>query len=173
MEIKRINVFSHNDFDEKMYQMGIFSSNVNDEKDKAFISIIGTPQCQKYYLEMDSYHWFKHNGDNVLNLEFDDISTEEFEWKGHTFYGISEEQTKQCVEFIEKNIGKHFYIHCQAGKSRSQAICRYILDMYGKEYGYDEKLSCRKDNPCKTPNIHVLTKLKREYYKMKGYNYDL
>ena len=44
-------------------------------------------------------------------------------------------------------------------------MARYILDMYGEEYGYNEKESCRKENPCKTPNINVLTKLKRTYYK--------
>ena len=44
-------------------------------------------------------------------------------------------------------------------------MATYILDMYGEEYGYNEKESCRKDNPCKTPNINVLTKLKRTYYK--------
>ena len=69
------------------------------------------------------------------------------------------------VKFIEKHKGKNFYISCRAGKSRSQAVARYILDMYGEEYGYNEKESCRKENPCKTPNINVLTKLKRTYYK--------
>ena len=169
MEINRISVFSHNDFDEKMYRMGIFSSNVVDEKDKAFISIIGSPECQKYYLEEDEIHWFKDNTDNVLNLEFDDIDEENIVWKGHTFYGITEEQSKQLVEFIERNKGKNFYIHCKAGYSRSQGVCRYILDVYGEEYGYNEKLSCRKENPCKTPNIRVVTMLKREFYKLKGY----
>ena len=43
--MNRISVFSHNDFDEKMYRLGLDFSNVSDESDKAFISIIGTPQC--------------------------------------------------------------------------------------------------------------------------------
>ena len=167
--MNRISVFSHNDFDEKMYRLGIDSNNVNKELDKAFISIICTPECQKYYLEENELHWFKNNTHNVLNLEFDDINDDSIEWKGHTFYGITEEQSKQLVEFIEKNKGKNFYIHCKAGKSRSQGICRYILDIYGKKYGYDEKLSCRKNNPCLTPNIRVVTMLKREYYKMIDY----
>lgn len=30
---------------------------------------------------------------------------------------------------------------------------------------YIHIMCCRKENPCKTPNINVLTKLKRTYYK--------
>lgn len=167
--MNRISVFSHNDFDEKMYHLGLNMFNVEDEKDKAFISIIGTPQCQKYYLEENELHWFKNNTHNVLNLEFDDIDEESINWKGHTFYGLTESQAKQIVEFIDNNKGKHFYIHCKAGRSRSQGICRYILDTYGKEYGYDEKESCRKENPCVTPNIRVVSMLKQEYRNKFGY----
>lgn len=65
-----------------------------------------------------------------------------------------------------RNIRAKIFIYLvEQEKSRSQAVARYILDMYGEEYGYNEKESCRKDNPCKTPNINVLTKLKRTYYK--------
>lgn len=172
MEIKFINVYSQKDFEEKMKQLNLDSSNVEIKFDKAFISIIGTPQCIEHYLHSEDTHWFKNNCHNVLNLEFDDIDEESKDWKGQTFYGITEEQAKQCVEFIEQNRGKNFYIHCRAGKSRSQGICRYILDMYGKEYGYDETKSCRKDNPCLTPNIRVVSMLKREFYKINGYNIE-
>lgn len=171
MEIKRISVYSHNDFDTKMYRMGLDTFNVEQETDKAFISIIGTPQCIEHYLHSNDTHYF-NNANNVLNLEFDDIDEDELHWKDQIFYGITSEQARQCVEFIEKNIGKNFYLHCKAGRSRSMGICRYILDMYGKEYGYDETKSCRKDNPCSTPNMRVVTILKREYYRMKGYNVE-
>ena len=170
--MNRISVFSHSDFDEKMYRLGIDTSNVESEDDKAFISIIGTQECQLKYLEEIELHWFKKNCHNVLNLEFDDIDDETLEWKGIVFHGLSQSQAKQIVEFVENNKGKDFFLHCRAGLSRSQAICRYILDMYGKEYGYDEKQSCRKENPCKTPNVHVLTLLKREFYKLKGYELE-
>ena len=164
---KKINVYSQEDFDEKMYRLDLYSYNVNEVKDdKAFISIIGTEECIKYYLEENTIHWFSNcTEDNVLNLEFDDVNEDIVNWKGRIFLGITDEQAKQIVNFIEKNKGKNFFLHCRVGRSRSAAICRYILDMYGEEYGYNEKESCRKDNPCKTPNINVLTKLKRAYYK--------
>lgn len=172
METKFLKVFSQEDFDTKMYRMGIDTFNVENETDKAFISIIGTPQCIKYYLHSNDTHWFKNNTHNVLNLEFDDIDEDEIVWNKRIFKGINNKQAKQIVNFIELHKGKDFYISCRAGKSRSQGICRYILDMYGKEYGYDETKSCRKDNPCLTPNMRVVTMLKREYYKLKGYNLE-
>lgn len=164
-DIKYISVFSHNNFDEKMYRLGIDTDNVENETDKAFISIIGTPDCQKYYLEEDECHWFKNNTDNVLNLEFDDIGEEELEYKGVLFKGLTDEQAEQIVDFIEKNKGKNWYIHCRAGKSRSCAIGTYILDMYGEENGYYRTESTKRGNALLTPNIFVLTKLKRIYYK--------
>lgn len=164
--VNRISVFSQADFDIKMWRMNISDENVERETDKAFISIIGTPDCLNNYLHEETYHWFQKNTDNVLNMEFDDVNDDQFLYKGTTFLGISEDQAKKCVEFIERNKGRNFYIHCRAGKSRSQAICRFILDMYGEEYGYTEKESCLSSNPPKTPNIRVLTMLKREFYKL-------
>lgn len=164
-DIKYISVFSHNDFDEKMYRLGIDTDNVENERDKAFISIIGTPDSQKYYLEEDVYHWFKNNTDNVLNLEFDDIGGEELKYKGVLFKGLTDEQAERIVDFIEKNKGKNWYIHCRAGRSRSCAIGTYILDVYGEEFGYYRKESTKRGNALLTPNIFVLTKLKRIYYK--------
>lgn len=163
---KRISVFSQNDFETKMYKLNLFSYNVEEvSESKAFIQIIGTQESLQKYLKENTTHWFnKSEADNVLNLEFDDINEDCFIYKDIEFKGISDKQAEQVVNFIEKHKGKDFYISCRAGKSRSQAICRYILDIYGKEYGYDEKESCRKDNPCHTPNINVLAKLKRAYY---------
>ena len=165
----RISVFSHIDFDVKMYKLGLTDDNVEECNNlNAFISIIGTNESHKYYLNDDEFHWFKVNHENVLNIEFDDINEDELMYKGVKFKGITNAQAEQVVDFIEKHKGKNWFLHCRAGKSRSQAVTRYILDIYGEEYGYNEKESCRKDNPCKTPNINVLTKLKRTYYKKFG-----
>lgn len=164
--IKYVSVFSHCDFDTKMYKFGLNDDNVEDCKDiNAFISIIGTPDCQKYYLEENEYHWFKQNHDNVLNLEFDDIGDEELLYKGVNFKGLSDIQAEQIVDFIEKHKGKNFKIHCKAGRSRSCAIGTYILDIYGEENGYYRTESTKRGNALLTPNIFVLTKLKRIYYK--------
>ena len=164
---KRLNVYSQNDFEEKMYHLNLFSYNVEEvQDDKAFIQIIGTPDALENYLLEDTKHYFANcNADNVLNLAFDDVNKDKVNFYGVEFMGITDTQAEQIVDFIERHKGKNFYISCRAGKSRSQAVARYILDMYGEEYGYNERKSCRKSNPCLTPNINVLTKLKRAYYK--------
>ena len=165
--INAIKVYSRNDFEEKMYRLDLDRFNVGNEEDKAFIQIIETDDCIKHYNEegITNYWFVNTTADNVLNIAFDDVNEDEFVYHGTTFKGITDEQAELIVDFIEKHKGKNWYLSCRAGRSRSQAISKYILDMYGEEYGYIENESCRKDNPCKTPNINVLTKLKRAFYK--------
>lgn len=164
MEVK-VLVYSHVEFDELCYKNKWDDDNVDNLKDCAFISIIGTQECQKYYLEEEEYHWFKNNHSNVLNLDFDDIE-HDVNWKGHQFKAMTEKDAERIVDFIDDNIGKTFYIHCRAGRSRSQAIFRYITSMYYKIY--DEETCGRRDNPCFSPNMHVVRLLKRAYYKKYG-----
>ena len=73
----KIVVLSHYLFDEKMRECGLNNQNVDNLKDTAFISIIGTKECLEYYLdEGETKHFFMNNHENVLNLDFDDISTD-------------------------------------------------------------------------------------------------
>jgi predicted protein tyrosine phosphatase len=131
----------------------------------AYISIEATEECRKYYLEeekedFDNEH-ILNSSDNVLNLEFDDITSDHI-YKGHLFKAISEKQAEEIVEFIERNLGKMFIVHCKAGRSRSQAVGRFIVDFY--DYDEEEPL-------LSTPNITVLGELKRAYYKIHGYDW--
>ena len=162
--MKHIYVYSHIDFDDMMKIMSLDSSNVGLEDDKAFISITASKNVIEAQLEEYRAHYFDGKSNNVLNIEFDDIATDHEFFYGIKCLGINETQAKTLFDFIEENKGKNFYIHCMAGRSRSQGVCRYILDMYGEEYGYTEE-SCRKENPCTTPNMYVVSMLKREYYK--------
>lgn len=50
----------------------------------------------------------------------------------------------------------NFFVHCAAGLSRSQAIVRYILDIYN-----DVKWKIRETNPPLYPNNHMILILKR------------
>ena len=134
-------------------------------KNVAIISIIGTEECRNFYLQEDSEHYFKKENDRILNLDFDDLE-EDTEWEGHLFKAMTEEQAKKSVEFIKKNVGKDFFIHCRAGKSRSQAFVQFILDCFPGIY--HPRLSLNMHNPCLTPNIDVLSKLKRQMWLDKG-----
>ena len=42
---KKINVYSRNDFEEKMYRLDLNNDNVENQIDKAFIKILETPDC--------------------------------------------------------------------------------------------------------------------------------
>lgn len=128
----------------------------------AIIQICGTWMCQKYVLQEKENFYLKSNN-NVLNLKFDDVGKD---WvrDGWKFYrGITYEQAKQLVSFIDENKNKNFFISCRAGHSRSQGIIRYILDMYP-----DINWETNPNNPCNTPNSWVTAKLKLAFYNL-GY----
>lgn len=158
--MKKIYCYSHPEFDLICHNQGWNDFNIPENS--AFISIIGTKECQDHYLNEKEDHWFSSGKSNqVLNLEFDDISNETFSWKGHIFNGISSEQAKEVVDFIDSNINCDFYIHCRAGRSRSQGIVRFMLDMYPTKFEEGRQL----ENPCISPNYYVVKQLKRAYYE--------
>lgn len=163
-----VSVYSHSDFDALMQKMDVNDGNVEQKfNNLAFISIVGTDECQKYYLEEEEKHWFSSNHKNVLNLEFDDIS-EDIVYKGHLFRTINETQCDNIIDFITNNLEKDFIIHCRAGKSRSQAIFRFMADCFPLYFHIDE--SALKNNPCLTPNFGVLSKLKHKFVEKIGFN---
>ena len=136
--------------------------------DTAIISIECTGECRKYYLleekgDSDSEHILP-SGNRVLNLDFDDLDHDR-EYKGHHFKTITEEQAIEAVNFIEANIGKDFIIHCGAGRSRSQGFFRFIIDTYPDYY---EECEENKRNPCITPNMEVVRKLKAAHIRKHG-----
>lgn len=116
--------------------------NDNDiPSDCAFISICCLPEIKHNYLEAvkneTDEHWFTRNHDNVLNIEFDDISRPEKETEYGKAQGISEADAKTIIDFIEKNTDKQkWYIHCRSGKRRSVAVGlfveKYMFEKYGK-----------------------------------------
>lgn len=139
----KIEVLSHFLFEEKCKEDGLNDGNVEDEKGKAFIDIIGTEECRRYYLMEETQHYF-NNSSNVLNLEFDDLS-EDIEYEGHIFKAMTMEQAEKTVDFIEKMINDgvtHFRICCRAGMSRSRAIAEFIYRLCrleGKDVEYGER----------------------------------
>lgn len=113
-------------------------------------------------------------GDNVLNLNFDDIdptalelSEDATEYTYQTKDGRSitvefftREQAEAAVKFIEKYKNRDFYIHCSAGVSRSQAFIRFIQTVY-----YENDWELNPDNPCNYPNGFVYYKLLQVWRK--------
>ena len=143
--MKRLNVYPHFQFDIEMLKNGWKDS---VPANVAVISICNID-------DPEDVHYFKSDDHNIINVEFNDC--------GENEDGCLDVSTAtRLVDFIESHIGCDFYIHCNAGKSRSQGIARYILDMHP-----DQDYKTLVNNPCTTPNYHVVTLLKRIAYSME------
>jgi protein-tyrosine phosphatase len=168
----KIEVLSHYLFEEKCKEDGLNDENVEDKKDKAFIDIIGTEECRKYYLMEEMQHYF-NNFSNVLNLEFDDLS-QDVAYDGHIFKAMTMEQAEKTVDFIEKMINNgviYFRICCRAGYSRSRAVAEFIY-RYCVEHHIEVEYADRNDYSTFL-NQGVLRKLNNAYWKKHKENgYD-
>lgn len=145
-----IKVYSQIDFNNAMKSNGIDDSNVENEKDSIFISITNRNG------EME--HWFKENHKNVINLDFDDTSSDNEELRT-----ISDKQAESLMFFIDDNLSKNtedidVYIHCLAGMSRSRAVAEYIKRHYDVVYDKIER-----DLYYNYLNHEVLNRLERKY----------
>jgi predicted protein tyrosine phosphatase len=73
---------------------------------------------------------------NVLKLEFDDVSEKDMsEWNPDNTVFFNETHAKQIHEFIESistNSNKIFYVHCDAGVSRSGAVGYLLNEWFNK-----------------------------------------
>ena len=138
-------------------------SDDNPPTDWAVISICCKPEVVVNVLDSRDAHFFAKNHENVLNVEFDDITQDEQyisdPGMGFTAYGLDLKTARNIVNFIDSHVGMNFMVHCRAGKSRSQAVTRFITDFYE---GYKET---NPDNPCMFPNVHTLHKLKQARYE--------
>lgn len=165
----KLKVLSHYLFDEDMKEMNLNDNNVEDVN-MAFISIIGTEECLKYYLdESNTRHYFKDHP-NVLNLDFDDISTD-VDYDGHIFKTMRMEQAEKTVDFIEKIIHSGVECiegHCRAGMSRSRAIFEFIYRLCNDK-GIEVEYEDRNDYTT-ILNQGVLRRLNHAYWKKHKIN---
>lgn len=151
-------------FSRKNFNIYMDEQNWTDETlpdNVAVISICCTEPVRTNFVHSrydgaDDTHRFSHRN-NVLNLDFDDIDEEVRHCDGgYDALNITKEQADEAVKFIEAHKNCDFYIHCNAGKSRSQAFIKYIREQY-----YDIDWEINPANPCLYPNIYVSNMLKR------------
>lgn len=168
----KITVYSHYLFDERMRIMGLNDENV-ENINMAFISIIGTDECIKYWIQEDDKHYFKDHP-NVLNLEFDDIGDNVL-YNGHLFKTMNMSQAEKTFDFIENVINNgvdEIKIHCKAGFSRSRAVAEFIY-RYCKENDIEVEYEDRNDYTTML-NGSVLQRLNHAYWKKHKINgYDV
>lgn len=165
----KLKVLPHSLFDDDMKRMGLNDENV-ENSNMAFISIIGTPECLKYYLgEEKTKHYFKDHP-NVLNLDFDDIEDDVI-YNGHHFKTMRMEQAEKAVDFIEVMVEKGVDViegHCKAAYSRSRAFGEFIY-RYCQEHGIDVEYEDRNDYTT-VLNQGVLRRLNHAYWKKHNMN---
>lgn len=124
--------------------------------DVAIISI-----CEPYSENGNWWeHLFEHDGRHVYNLNIPDIDPLlfqdvlkdtpsdkckiyelenhkdfwVFEQNGNKQYCFNPDEAFGLANFIVRNAGKDFYIHCAAGLSRSQGVVKAILKNYPEFY---------------------------------------
>ena len=154
----KLYCYSRKDFVNTMKENGWTNGHIPDNV--AIISICCTKAVRENY--HSAHYQGKHDenyfydANNVLNLDFDDIDEEVRNCGDYTAYNINKRQVIRACEFIDKHIDCDFYIHCNAGMSRSQAFVKYIQDCYP-----DREWETRKENPCRFPNMYTCNMLKR------------
>lgn len=106
---------------------------------------------------------------NVLQLEFDDVSEKDFESCKDKCIFFNEEHAKEIHEFINKipaDSKKMFFVHCDAGVSRSGAV-GYILNEWFNKYKMHNNLDNEAfimNNRHILPNPLVVRLLKNELW---------
>lgn len=152
MQDKKVFVLNAKQFAEVCEAIQINDRNVNDFTDYAFVSIL---EPFNGFHDCGYKHYFHDNHPNVINLEFYDVDEEFTHPNGFLMYPIDDLQADKLIDFIEANKGRNFYVHCDAGISRSQGVRRFLEDFYDYEY----------DNPDKgCPNQTVYNTLKQAFY---------
>lgn len=154
----KVYCYSRFDFVKEMQRLSW-----NDEtlpKNVAIISICCTDPVKQHWKSKgydgnEDEHYFS-DAENVFNVDFDDITEPTQDCGDFTATCITDEQANKLVDFIAKHHDCDFYIHCNAGKSRSQAVVRFITEWFG----VTRTIETRKENPCLYPNICVLNSLR-------------
>ena len=171
----KLYCFSVDWFNKIMSEAGIYRDSTNLSENVAIISILDPEERRG-----EEYHYFypnTKNSDSILNIDFDDIDGDSDIWnnfyrtepdkfivyKNELLKPITDKQAEEIVEFIIKNLGKHFIIHCYAGVSRSKAVVQFIFDTFDE---YD-KSDCKEWGDKEIPNKFVLKKLKEAYNRLK------
>lgn len=131
---------------------------LSDCNDLAYISIECSNDLVAAHRIQDNNHYLEPS-DHVLNIDFDDVEEDR-----PNCHAITEEQGKILYDFIKQQVEdrRHFIIHCNAGRSRSQGVARAIYDIFNEQYkpnGYNNF------NPCQTPNQAVVAAIKKPAWK--------
>jgi predicted protein tyrosine phosphatase len=92
-----------------------------------------------------------------LRLDFDDVTHDQ----SGMFFPFNDEQGKMTFDFMNKNLGHDFVIHCDAGFSRSVAMGAFMAQAHGYDPTYHE---CGHDGMRNTHVFGILRRIWREIH---------
>lgn len=157
----KVIVVNYLNFKIILNQNKIYENNIETYKDNIFISIIDSKDTTlNKMFNPYSKPQFKKDYNNVLNLQFDDVTHDGENsptaiGKTKTF---TKEDAKKIIKFLKKNKKANFcLIHCAAGISRSGAVGQFVNDFFKEDY---QKFI--KNNPRIMPNSKIVRILNNE-----------
>lgn len=104
-----------------------------------------------------------------LHIRFSDV-TEATQYKNETYLPINVEQTDQILDFILENKEEKFFIHCEAGVSRSAGVgiaLECILEHDGDTEKFDPNNNVISNHWRYTPNTFVIDTLIKQFLTYK------
>lgn len=151
------------------------------------MKIIVAPRSYIETKIMDNHNWIAgkwiisifSNGDysplpdrySILKLEFDDVTEKDTYISDKRFIFFNQDHAVKIHDFIKDIVNcsspvNEFYVHCDAGVSRSGAI-GYMLNEYFNKYletNRDDNEFFIRKNPHIMPNPLVVRTLKQEFF---------
>lgn len=110
-----------------IYSRGAYE-NLSGLKDKAVIRIHN----------MNDKKWYPNEENGKLILFFNDLKTENISMVdkikaniGMKTKCLNKIDAQKIINYIKKNQGKDFIVHCEYGKSRSVAVAIFLRDNFG------------------------------------------
>jgi predicted protein tyrosine phosphatase len=159
MEKYRVSVCGIKEFEQLMKSNRLDDSNVEKMEQTAFISIVSPQRQNEGYMfrlhGSGDEHYFKENHPNVLNVDLNDVETDEGDYKA-----ITSEQSTEIMAFILRNERKDFIIHCHAGISRSGGIALFMFDHFD---WVDRGKFNLEVQPRIVPNMRIYRELTKQY----------
>ena len=160
----------------RMFVKKMMNKDQNWYKDKWIISIFSTPIC----CPLSAFSPFP-NASNVLKLQFDDVTEKDQDAGLKHFTPEMAAKIKEFISNIKDDGSKDFWVHCDAGVSRSGAV-GYLLNEYFNKFLSDNRVDRNyyETENCVMPNPEVVRILKNELFGtdyrgifVNDYTYDM
>jgi predicted protein tyrosine phosphatase len=121
--------------------------------------------------EEGNFYPLKVSGDKILRVRFSDVTGKVFNGE-KTYLPINGDTALAIVNFIDQHKGKDIICHCQAGISRSSAVCLYLHYIHG--YNLKERFwQTSQPNPYVLGRLLIVDKYKKDSSQERNENFSI